>query len=125
VLLFKSLQIAAMEDLDMSKHVDRKELAHRHGGFGDYVVDGTLWEYSDGRRIWWIVVVSPTSGRPDVEQVDLACRVSGDDIRCAPIGITIPELEVVTGEPVADLDPAFKQVVVGAIQKWESERARL
>jgi hypothetical protein len=103
--------------------MDRKELAHRHGGFGDYAVDGKLWEYSDGRRVWWIIVAPPTSGRPEAEQVDLACRVSCDDFRCAPVGITIPELEVVTGEPVTNLDPSVKQTVVGAIQKWESEGA--
>jgi len=118
--------IAAMEDLDMSKHeepMDGKELAHRHGGFGDYVVDGKLCEYSDGRRIWWIIVGSPILGRPDVDQVDLAFRVSGDDIRCAPVGITIPELKVVSGEPLTDIDPAVKEAVVGAIQKWESDEA--
>jgi hypothetical protein len=110
----------------MSKHwatMDREELAHRQEGFGDCVLDGTLWEHSDGRKIWSIIVASPTSGRPDVENVDLACCVSGDEFRCAHVGITIPELEVVTGEPLTDIDPAIKEAVVAAIQKWESEEA--
>lgn len=110
----------------MSEHwakTDRKELAHRQYGFGDCVLDGKLWEESDGRRIWSIIIASPTSFRTDLENVDLVCCVSGDDFRCAPVGITVPELEVVIGEHLRDIDPAIKEAVVGTIQKWESQEA--
>src|ERR1035441_3041553 len=113
--------IAAMEDLDMPKHVDRKEIAYRHGGFGDYVVDGTLWEYSDGRKIWWIVIVSPTSGRPEVEWVNLACRVSGEDIRCVKVDIQLPEFGTVTGDDLVRIDPVVKEAIRAAIRKWSDE----
>jgi len=85
-----------------------EQIAHRHKGIGEYVVDGTLWRVAENRREWRVVVTSPTSGRPDERRINLACIVSDDEMRCVEAGIALPNFESVTDTEVSDaMDSQF------------------
>jgi hypothetical protein len=101
-----------------------EQINHRQGCFGEFVIDGTLWQYPDKKREWRLIVTSFTTGRADKKRVNIACRVFGDDFRCVEVGTIPPDFEVMTGESLLNIDPPVKEAIREAIAKWESEIAR-
>jgi hypothetical protein len=87
-------------------------------------IRGQCFEEQDGSRFWRINVCFYASDQPSQAWI-----VGGEGFRSVAtarqlLTPTDSFFEVVLGKIITNLDPALKQSVLEAIQRWENEPAR-
>lgn len=85
----------------------------RQGSFCGYSIDGRWFEDQGGERSWLIFLVP--------KRKDPSYWVSGNEFRSALMSVDLSgKAHIQIDDRVTDLDPEVKQVLLSAIQKWES-----
>ena len=109
----RTLGFGAIMKEDTSKE-DLKLIRQRQGYFGNYHVDGKWFENQSSERSWFMMLVPSRAGG--------SYWVTGEEFRSALMNVELSgKANIGIGEPVTNLEPGIKQVLLNAIQKWEGE----